>query len=85
VVTLPPSVKVIGAGAFGNSGLERVIFMKGSRLDYIGVGAFYESENLKTITIPLGVEIDGEAFGYTGCSEDIFTAGATIVDCIVKT
>jgi len=81
VVTLPPSVKEIGAYAFWYSGVEQVIFKEGSKLESIGDGAFYGSENLKTINIPLGAVIEEWAFYDTGCPEDIFTPGATIVDC----
>jgi len=82
VVTLPPALKKIEARAFSYSGLERVIFEEGSDLETIGDGAFYLSE-LESINIPLGVETGLDAFKLTGCPEDIFTAGATIVDCRV--
>jgi len=85
VVVLPASVKKIGEGAFAGASLEKVIFRKGTDLETIGYAAFARNENLKTITIPLGVEIEERAFDETGCSEDIFTPGAKIVDCIAKT
>jgi len=84
-VILPPSVKLIEGFAFAYSGLEKIIFEEGSELETIGRDAFYKSENLKTITIPLGVVIKKSAFEDTGCPKDIFTPGAEIVDCIVKT
>jgi len=84
VVTLTPNVKEIGASAFSCSSLEKVIFKEGSKLETIGERAFRGNENLKTITIPLGVVIEERAFENTGCPEDIFTQGATIVDCIVS-
>merc|ERR1711957_725347 len=84
-VILPPSVTKIGVAAFWNSDLEKVIFKKGSNLKTIYEYAFRYNWNLRTINIPPGVDIKSEAFDGTGCSEDIFTPGATIVDCIVET
>jgi len=85
MVILPPSVKEIGKGAFAYSGLEKFKFKKGSKLETIGESAFSGSKNLKTIHIPRGVVIEEQAFYDTGCSEDIFTPGAKIVNCIAKT
>jgi len=85
VAILPASVKKIGEGAFSRASLEKVIFRKGSELETIGELAFRLNENLKTITIPLGVVIEERAFEDTGCSEDVFTQGAKIVDCIAET
>merc|ERR1711957_403837 len=85
----------IGDYAFFYTSLKKLIFKKGSRIEVIGNYAFAECEelkkafrynwNLRTINIPPGVDIKSEAFDGTGCSEDIFTPGATIVDCIVET
>jgi len=84
-VEIPPSLKEIGVEASGSSGLDDVIFEEGSKLETIGDWAFYKSENLKTSNIPLGVVFDWYAFKKTGCPEDIFTPGATIVDCKILT
>jgi len=80
-VTLPPTVKKIRAWAFFAAGLLEVIFEGGSVLETIGKEAFYGNDDLKSINIPPGVVIDHWAFESTGCPEDIFTPGATIVDC----
>jgi len=85
MVILSANVKEIGINSFAYSSLEKVIFRKGTELETIGYDAFRGNENLKTITIPVGVEIEERAFEDTGCSEDIFTPGAKIVDCIAKT
>jgi len=81
VITLPPALKEIGTYAFMNSGFEEVIFAEGSHLKYIGINAFWQNKNLKSINIPSGVVIGSSVFKETGCPEDIFTPGATIVDC----
>jgi len=80
-VTLPPTVKQIRAWAFFAAGLLDVIFEGGSVLETIGKEAFYGNDDLKSINIPPGIVIDHWAFESTGCPEDIFTPGATIVDC----
>jgi len=85
MVILSANVKEIGKGAFAVSSLKKVIFKKGSKLETIRESAFRRNENLETITIPLGVVIEGRAFEDTGCPEVIFTPGAKIVDCIAKT
>jgi len=82
-IAFPANLKEIGEGAFAYSGLERVLFEEGSDLETIDNGVFINSENLQTINIPSGVEIGWRAFEETGCPEDIFTPGATIVDCRV--
>jgi len=81
VITLPPALLEIGSYAFMNSGLEEVIFAEGSQLQLILPGAFKENEKLRSINIPSGVRIVDAVFSKTGCPEDIFTPGATIVDC----
>jgi len=83
MITLPANLKVIWSYAFYYSGLEEVIFEEGSELEKIGNVAFYGSRSLQTINIPSGVKIKSRAFKDTGCPEDIFTPGATIVDCRV--
>jgi len=83
-ITFPANLKEIGWGAFAWSGLERVIFEEGSDLVTIGDAAFWGNHNLQTINIPSGVEIKTGAFEDTGCPMDIFTPGATIMDCIVN-
>jgi len=84
---LPPSLKEIAISAFFfSTSLKKVTFRKGSsKLKSIGYTAFRGNENLKTINIPFGVVIEERAFEDAGCSEDIFTPGATIVDCTVET
>jgi len=83
-VILPPSVKEIMDSAFAYSGLKKIKFMKGSKLTTIGERAFYSNGSFKTINIPLGVDIKRSAFDYTGCPEEYFTPGATIVNCCVN-
>jgi len=81
VITFPANLKVIGSNAFSGSGLEKIIFEEGSTIEVIGYGAFRGNGNLKTINIPPGVVIEEFAFENTGCPEDIFTPGVTIVNC----
>jgi len=83
-ITLPANLKAIGEYAFASSGLERVLFEEGSELETIRDFAFWETNNLQTINIPSGAEIKRSAFKDTSCPEDIFTPGATIVDCRVE-
>jgi len=85
-ITFPRSLRRIGKDAFSYSGLEEIKFYikRDSRLQEIGVHAFFKSENLKTINIPTGVEIRPQAFKETGCSSDMFVPGATIVDCSLE-
>mmetsp|Transcript_34159 Transcript_34159/g.67246 ORF Transcript_34159/g.67246 Transcript_34159/m.67246 type:complete len:215 (+) Transcript_34159:123-767(+) len=81
-ITLPANLKSIGGDAFALSGLEKVIFEEGSELETIDTSAFW-GNNLQTVNIPSGVETKRWVFDKTGCPEDIFTPGATIVDCRV--
>ena len=62
-ISLPNSLKEIGTGAFGLSGLLSLTLP--SSLEKIGTQAFYGCSNLKTLTIPYKVETLGEVIvGY---------------------
>ena len=61
--TVPASVETIGFGAFENSSLSEVLFEDGINLLTLGYRAFYNAENLKTISVPASVvSIDYYAF-----------------------
>ena len=62
-ISLPSSLKEIGTGVFGLSGLLSINLP--SSLEKIGPKAFYGCSNLKALTIPYKVETLGEVFvGY---------------------
>merc|ERR1711957_333563 len=79
-INFPASLEEIGVFAFAHSyGLEKIIFKKGSKLEYIGESAFYVSENLKTVILPPSVkEIGVGAFSYSGLEKIIFKKGSKI-------
>mmetsp|Transcript_33956 Transcript_33956/g.66942 ORF Transcript_33956/g.66942 Transcript_33956/m.66942 type:complete len:241 (+) Transcript_33956:117-839(+) len=74
------SVKHIGSFAlYIFSGLEEVIFEKGSRLQVIGRGAFDSCKELKVVTLPPGLkEIGRAAFYETGLEKVIFEEGSEL-------
>jgi len=47
--------------------------------------AFYQTSELKTVSIPLGVTIDATAFQESGCDEDLYVSGASLIDCALST
>jgi len=79
VIIIPANLKEIGDVAFFKSGIQEVIFEKGSELETIGKYAFDNCEKLKAVTIPAGLEEIGEgAFSYTGLKEVIFEEGSLL-------
>jgi len=79
VVTLPPSVKEIGVSAFAYSGLEKIIFKKGSELETIGESAFYNCIELKVVTLTPNVkEIGASAFSCSSLEKVIFKEGSKL-------
>lgn len=62
-ITIPSSVRVIGYGAFMNSGLESIELPQG--IEAIPQFAF-ESTNLTQITVPSSVKII-DSFSFSGC------------------
>ena len=81
-VTIPASVKYLWLGAFGTCAKLRIVtFAAGSRLEYIGLTAFYNCPGLTGITIPNSVtEIGEHAFhGCTGITEITIPPSVTTV------
>merc|ERR1740124_571785 len=83
VVIIHANVKSIRHEAFYSTDVEVVKFEEASLLKFIDRDAFRETHSLRSINIPSGVIIEPYAFHGTDCGDDMFTRGATIVDCIV--
>ena len=66
-ITIPASVKTIGAGAFQNCSLRTINIPEDSQLKSIGDQAFIYCYNLKTVTIPASVTTIG-AGAFQNCS-----------------
>ncbi|MGN1104128.1 MAG: leucine-rich repeat protein [Candidatus Coproplasma sp.] len=70
--TVPKSVETIGFGAFENTKLESVDFESGINLLTLGYRAFYNAQNLTTVSIPASVvSIDYYAFAMCGKLETV--------------
>ncbi len=77
-LTLPDTVEFIGVGAFDGTALSELKLPE--NIKEIRAGFIAGCENLKTITIPKGLPIDGlECSGYFGGGW-----GATFKDCFVE-
>lgn len=82
-ITFPKSVIELGIAVFYvNEELTTVEFESETSLEKIGFGAFKFS-GLKSINLPLCVEIGEEAFYAAGCPESAFVKGSRVVDCVV--
>ena len=66
-ITIPASVKTIGAGAFQNCSLRTINIPEDSQLKSIGDQAFIFCYNLKTLTIPASMTTIG-AGAFQNCS-----------------
>jgi len=82
-ILIPAGVRTIGVFAFFESGLVSTSFKPGSQLKKIGDSAF-KSTKLRTINIPVGVEVGIGAFNGTACAEK-FKAGTIISNCEIVT
>ena len=79
-MTIPSSVKEIGADAFRNCAcLKRVTFASGNKLKKIESRCFYKS-GIERIVIPKSAEeIQDNAFGYCkNLKEVVFEAGSVL-------
>ena len=59
-IEIPASVEVLCEECFSGSGLSRVTFASGSRLQRIEKGAFRLCNSLKEVEIPASVSCDGD-------------------------
>jgi len=72
-VMIPSSVTVLGNSAFRGSGLEKLKFAAGSRIESLGVQTFEECCALKKISIPKTVEtLDFTSFASSGLEDITF-------------
>lgn len=65
-VDLPDSVKIIGEGAFLESGIEEILIPNNVKM--IDLGAFYECFNLRTVKMEEGIE-KILAYAFAGCND----------------
>ena len=61
--SIPTRITKIGNGAFTLTGLESITIPNSVR--EIDNGAFYGCKNLKTVKLPIGVELNGDAFNHS--------------------
>ncbi len=61
IITVPESVTIISSGAFNSSGVKRVVFADGTKLETIGANTFAGCIYLTEISIPSGVAKIGES------------------------
>ena len=82
-VYVPKSVKIIGRGAFRECKcLSEVIFAEDSQLKEICENAFHECVNLRSISLPEGLEAVGiSSFKYSGLTEIAIPRTTRVIDC----
>lgn len=78
-ITLPYGLKIIGVGAFAETGLAKIVFP--DSVTEIGEGAFWGTTNLSSITWPKNLRtIGGNAFRETAITECRIPDGVTLID-----
>ena len=84
--SIPMGITKIGLDAFENTGLESITIPNSVKI--IGTGAFYKCENLKTVELPVGVELHGSVFSSSGLEsielKDAKLQGYSIFDDCVQ-
>lgn len=66
-VTIPSGIRSIAPGAFENAKLTALSFESGSQLQAISYRAFYQCENLATVSLPESLKVVS-GYAFSGCS-----------------